>query len=183
MARYPKNSTPKLTNKLIEDLSRYLKSGCFLNTALSLCEISRDTYYRWKSMAKEENASPILKELSYTVDKAIAQATMLDIEVLNKVGRGIPEKFLRDKNGEVCLDDLGNPIVEKYRVPPDWRCVAWKLERRHRSEWGKSTREYQEMVEIERGELDGASDSFAIQFVCPDGTLYDPRLDEDEFQS
>jgi hypothetical protein len=50
---------------------------------------------------------------------------------------GRKKQFLRDKNGNLVLDEDGNPVVEAQGMAPDWKASAWRLERRNPKQWGR----------------------------------------------
>ena len=109
MARYKKGSTPKLTNKLIQEIVNYIKMGSYVETAAAAAGISKDTFYRWLKNAKKEDASPLERKLSDAVEKALAIAELRDLDVIDRATQG----------------------------PNGWKAAAWRLERKSPKKWGR----------------------------------------------
>lgn len=108
MARHPKNSTPKLTPKLIEDISLVIRKGNYVETAVALCGISKQTFYRWLRQAETEDATDLIKKLSDAIKKALAESETRDLAVIDKAAQ----------EGE-------------------WTAAAWRLERKFPEKWGR----------------------------------------------
>lgn len=138
MARYPKNSSPKLTNELIEKFSTALKNGAYIETAAAYCGISKDTFYRWLKKAPTDDENGNYRKLSDAIERAWAIGEMADLEVINKAALGSPDRLALDENGKVIVDVNGRPVVEEYGCTPNWRASAWRLERKFPSRWGKN---------------------------------------------
>jgi transposase len=100
---------PKLTQELIELLGTALQNGNYIETACDFVGINRATLYRWLQESEEDNAKPILKDLSDTVRKARAQAEMRNVLRIQK-----------------AADD-------------SWQAAAWWLERSQPKKWSKQT--------------------------------------------
>lgn len=100
---------PKLTKELIELLGTALQNGNYIETACDFVGINRATLYRWLQESEEDNAKPILKDLSDTVRKARAQAEMRNVLRIQK-----------------AADD-------------SWQAAAWWLERSQPKKWSKQT--------------------------------------------
>lgn len=137
MARYPKDSSPKLTRDLISQICSALRNGCYVETAVAYCGISKNTFYRWLRLANTDDSNTLYKELSHAIEIAFAQSEMRDIEVINKSAQGSPDILVYDDEGNILLDSKGNPIISEYGLPPNWKAAAWRLERRNPSRWGK----------------------------------------------
>jgi DNA invertase Pin-like site-specific DNA recombinase len=56
MARHPEGTTPKLTNKLIEDVVTLIAKGNYIEAAAA-CGIAKDTLYRWLRLAHSPEAN------------------------------------------------------------------------------------------------------------------------------
>ena len=100
---------PKLTKELIELLGTALQNGNYIETACDFVGINRATFYRWLQESEEDDAKPILKDLSDTVRKARAQAEMRNVLRIQK-----------------AADD-------------SWQAAAWWLERSQPKKWSKQT--------------------------------------------
>ena len=111
MARYPKGSSPKLTESLIEKISLAIRHGSYIETASALCGINKDTLYRWLKVATTEEATALHKKLSDAVKKGLAVAETRDLAVIDKAAQeGV------------------------------WQAAAWRLERKHPDRWGRQSR-------------------------------------------
>lgn len=108
MSKHPKNSTPILTDDLIEKLSDAIRRGAYVEIACSLVGISKDSFYRWLKEARGISPSEQLLKLSDAVSKAMAEAEMKDLEVFSFAAAS------------------GN-----------WKAAAWRLEKRNPRRWGK----------------------------------------------
>ena len=111
MARYPKGSTPILTEELIERLANTIRGGAYVETAAAFCGISKDTFYRWLRMAESEETTELLLKLSDAVKKAMAEAELRDLHVIDKAAQeGV------------------------------WQAAAWRLERKYNDRWGRQSK-------------------------------------------
>jgi len=79
---------------------------------------------------KTETEQPYV-DFVMAVDTAIAESEMADLSVINKAAYGgqIVEKVIVEVDGR-------KQEILKYAAP-DWRAAQWKMERRHRQNWGK----------------------------------------------
>lgn len=108
MARHPKGSTPTLTEELIERLASTIRGGAYVETAAAFCGISKDTFYRWLRMAESDQATELLLKLSDAVKKAMAEAELRDLLVIDRAAQeGV------------------------------WQAAAWRLERKYHDRWGR----------------------------------------------
>lgn len=137
MARHPKGSTPKLNEKLIETIYFYLRRGSYKETAATLSGISCDTLYRWLKLGENADEGTILRELSDTVARGMAEAMMHDLMIINMHAYGTQNKYAKDVNGNLALVEKG--------IKPNWKASAWKLERKSSERWG---RRYEEVIEL-----------------------------------
>lgn len=111
MARHPRGSTPTLTEELIDRLCLTIRSGAYVETAAAFCGISKDTFYRWLRMAEGDEATELLVKLSDAVKKAMAEAELRDLSVIDKAAQeGV------------------------------WQAAAWRLERKYHDRWGRQAK-------------------------------------------
>lgn len=155
MARYPKGSAPKLTKELIEKISRAVRNGAYVETAVAYCGISKDTFYRWLRMAANDNEKGLYKSLSYAIERAWAEAEMKDVEAITRAVEGFPDQLAVDENGKVIIDAKGYPVVAQYGLPPNWKAAAWRLERKFPDRWGRRS----------KVDLEANSQSIEVVFV------------------
>lgn len=111
MPRFPKGSTPKLTLELIESIALPIRHGAYVETAVALAGVSRDTFYRWLKQGNGESGDKLTRLLSDTVKKAMAEAEVRDIAVIDRAAQ----------EGE-------------------WTAAAWRLERKFPDRWGRQAR-------------------------------------------
>ncbi len=111
MARHPLGSTPTLNNELIERLVNTIRGGAYVETAAAFCGISKDTFYRWLRLAESDEASELLLKLSDAVKKAMAEAELRDLNVIDKAAQG-----------------------------GVWQAAAWRLERKYHDRWGRQAK-------------------------------------------
>lgn len=108
MSRYPRGSHPSLTPELIEQLSQAIRRGAYVETACALVGVSKDTFYRWLRQAKGNDATEATIELSYAIEKAMAEAEMRFLDIIDAAAEG-----------------------------GTWQAAAWRLERMFPSKWGR----------------------------------------------
>lgn len=111
MPRFPKGSTPKLTLELIESIALPIRHGAYVETAVALAGVSRDTFYRWLKQGNKEGGDKLTRLLSDTIKKAMAEAEIRDLAVIDQAAQ----------SGE-------------------WTAAAWRLERKHPDRWGRKAR-------------------------------------------
>jgi transposase len=111
MARHGKGTTPKLTEELISAMSAAIRGGAYVETAAALCGISKDSLYRWLRQSEQAGAKAEFRALSDAVKKAMAEAELRDLAVIDKAAQeGV------------------------------WTAAAWRLERKHPEKWGRQAR-------------------------------------------
>lgn len=88
MARFKRGSTPKLTSELIETVSAAIRNGAYVETAVALAGISKDSFYRWLRDADGRNPNPMVVALSDAVKKALAEGEMRDLQVIDNAAQG-----------------------------------------------------------------------------------------------
>ena len=111
MARHPKGSTPILSEELIERLVITIRGGAYVETAAAFCGISKDTFYRWLRLAESDETSELLLKLSDAVKKAMAEAELRDLHVIDRAAQ----------------DGV-------------WQAAAWRLERKYHDRWGRQAK-------------------------------------------
>jgi hypothetical protein len=78
---------------------------------LALCSISKDTFYRWLRQAESDDAPALTVKLSDAVKKAMAEAEMRDLAVIDSAAQ----------QGQ-------------------WQAAAWRLERKFPQKWGRQAK-------------------------------------------
>ncbi len=101
---------PLLTPAVQAKLCELLASGVIIKTAAGFVGVSKATIHRWMALGRKKG-SGIYRQFRQEVLRALAQAEIREVLVINKAG------------------------------PKDWRAAAWILERRWPERWGRTTRD------------------------------------------
>lgn len=99
----PTALTPEIHNRVIA----YIKAGGYVETAAAAAGVNKSTLYNWLKRGAKEDAG-IYRDFSESVEKAMAEAEMIDVARINKAAQ----------------DGV-------------WQAAAWRLERKHPDRWGK----------------------------------------------
>lgn len=111
MARHLKGSVPKLTVQLIDAIAQAIRKGTYVETAVALTGISKQSFYRWLRDAEGENPNELCLKLSDAVKKAMAESEQRDLDVIDRAAQeGV------------------------------WQAAAWRLERKHPDRWGRQSK-------------------------------------------
>jgi len=111
VARHSAGSFPDLTEDLIGSLSETIRRGAYVETAVALCGISKDSFYRWLREAENNDAPWLIIKLSDAVKKAMAEAEMRDLNVIDAAAQ-----------------------------QSQWQAAAWRLERKFPQKWGRQAK-------------------------------------------
>lgn len=125
MARYPRDTTPTLNEQLIETIAQAIRVGAYVETAVALAGVSKDSFYRWLKMAEGDSANDITIKLSDAVKKALAESEARDLAVIDKAAQ----------EGE-------------------WTAAAWRLERKFPSKWGRQSKVQLEHTGMDGGPIE-----------------------------
>jgi hypothetical protein len=125
MARHPKASTPTLTDELIETIAQAIRVGSYVETAVALAGVSKDSFYRWLRQAESDDANEMTVKLSDAVKKALAEAEKRDLDVIDKAAQ----------EGE-------------------WTAAAWRLERKFPNKWGRQSKVQLEHTGMDGGPIE-----------------------------
>lgn len=87
MARHPKDTTPKLTEELIETIAQAIRVGSYVETAVALAGVSKDSFYRWLRQAESDDSTLLTVKLSDAVKKALAESEKRDLDVIDKAAQ------------------------------------------------------------------------------------------------
>lgn len=134
MAR-PTKLTPELQERLLADI----RIGLPYAKAAERAGITETSFYNWKERGQTEK-SGIYFEFLKEVKKAVTDAMLRNVGLILQAGQGGKE-FTETKR-VYEIDDKGNQtvtqeIITKKEAAPQWQALAWLLERRHPSEWGR----------------------------------------------
>lgn len=125
MARYPKTSTPILTDDLIETIAQAIRVGAYVETAVALAGVSKDSFYRWLRQAESDESNEMTVKLSDAVKKALAESEKRDLDVIDKAAQ----------EGE-------------------WTAAAWRLERKFPNKWGRQSKVQLEHTGMDGGPIE-----------------------------
>lgn len=128
MARHPKESTPKLSEDLIETIAQAIRVGAYVETAVALAGVSKDSFYRWLRQAESDEATDLTLKLSDAVKKALAESEKRDLDVIDKAAQ----------EGE-------------------WTAAAWRLERKFPNKWGRQSKVQLEHTGMDGGPIETQS--------------------------
>lgn len=140
----------KCDDEVIEKICSYLRIGAFVETAVVMAGVGKETFYKWiKASHKEDHPDfkPIYATLRHAVDRACEEATIRDLLNIDKCAMGQDWEYERhpegtkddngrDISGHLMLNSRGNPIPKKIGMAADWSASAWRLERRKPKNWG-----------------------------------------------
>lgn len=131
----------KLTEELIEDVCKVLKSGVFVETAVVMCNIGKTTFYRWikeshkaeeelelvNAQRKKDKKKPLelkkrdaLKVLfRNAVAMAMEEATIRDVINIDKCAMGKKPVYDRYPKGSIipARDDKGKVQLDEHGQP------------------------------------------------------------------
>lgn len=164
----PRLGRPReLTKQIIEDVANALRAGAYIETAVALSGIHKDTFYSWLKRGKafQEAEEPNMDDalcgaFSDAVRLAMAQAEMRDILVIDRAANGIDEQYDRRPDGTLVLDERGRPVLLRKERAADWSAAAWRLERKYPKKWAKT----EKTMEVDgHDDTDGGSTS--VTFV------------------
>ncbi|AFX99943.1 hypothetical protein [Bdellovibrio bacteriovorus] len=125
MARHPKDTTPKLTDQLIETIAQAIRVGSYVETAVALAGVSKDSFYRWLRQAESDDSTLLTVKLSDAVKKALAESEKRDLDVIDKAAQ----------EGE-------------------WTAAAWRLERKFPNKWGRQSKVQLEHTGMDGGPIE-----------------------------
>lgn len=125
MARHPKASTPTLTDELIDTIAQAIRVGAYVETAVALAGVSKDSFYRWLRQAESDEANEVTVKLSDAVKKALAESEKRDLDVIDRAAQ----------QGE-------------------WTAAAWRLERKFPNKWGRQSKVQLEHTGLEGGPIE-----------------------------
>ena len=99
----------KISREIIDKIKTAILAGAYVETAAAFAGISKETFYQW--LKKGAGAkSGIYVDFSDAIKKAMAEAELRDVMVINKASQ------------------------------TSWQAAAWKLERKYPGRWGQRAR-------------------------------------------
>lgn len=119
----PGGRPTKISKSLIDEFSRVIKAGNYIETAAAYVGISKNTVYDWlrrgarekerlekNPRAKLKKSEALFVEFSDAVEKALAAAEIRDVMLIGKAAE------------------------------TQWQAAAWRLERKFPERWGRKER-------------------------------------------
>jgi len=128
----------KLDRDLINKISNVLRSGSYIETAVIVCGVSKQTFYNWVKESHKKGCDPIYLEFLDAVERAQEESQVRDLMNIDVCAMGRDWEYERDAEGNLIYNGRGNPIVKRMGIAPDWSASAWRLERRHSKHWSKT---------------------------------------------
>lgn len=110
-----------LTNKRIEDITKYIRAGCYVETACAMAGISKQAYYNWMRWGSRE------RERRYNGEKA-DKTRSIHVKFVDALEKAMAEAELLDLT-----------VINKAAQAGEWQAAAWKLERRNPKVWTRKT--------------------------------------------
>lgn len=105
----PEKITPEITQKIAD----FIEAGAWIETAVALAGIHKDTFYAWLKKGASEESGPY-KDFSDQISKAAAQFEFDAHSTILQFGRGVGND--------------GKPV---------WQALAWVLERKYPKRYGR----------------------------------------------
>lgn len=108
---------PRLTKQLIEDVTKLIRAGNYIETACAYNNLPKKVYYEWLRKAKEtrvevlETIPPrnmrLYRLFSHSIEKALAESEARDVQTIG------------------------------IAAAKSWQAAAWRLERKNHERWGQ----------------------------------------------
>ncbi len=131
--------SPELSQELIDNIANVIRHGNYIETACAMYGVPRSNYYVWCDRARQSpNKESLENILLHTVEKALAEAEIRDLQRVDRAADGIPTEYLENDQGELIRNAKGDCFVKKQGMQPQWAAAAWKLERRNSKRWGRT---------------------------------------------
>jgi transposase len=141
----PKIGRPEiLTDELQEEIVNAITAGCYVETAVVLSGIVKDTFYRW--LKKGASVKKTINKFVDTIDipEGISHDSLSDwvVNELVKTNTLSESDFkyasFSDAVSRALADSEYNDVVRMEKAgKEDWKAVAWRLERRFPDRWGR----------------------------------------------
>lgn len=110
MAKAKMGAPTKLTPELQATVVSFIRAGAYVETAAVAAGINKTTLYDWLKRGVAQTKG-IYRDFSNALEKAQAEAELLDINRINKA----------------AADGV-------------WQAAAWRLERKYADRWGRKDR-------------------------------------------
>lgn len=133
----PGEEVTKLNDEIIEKICNNLRLGSYIETAVVMAGVRKQTFYNWCKLAHEKPRSIYMRLLD-AVEKAQEEATTRDLLNIDKCAMGREPVYMRDENGGIVFSENGKPVVLQPGILPDASLSTWRLERRRPKEWGRT---------------------------------------------
>lgn len=130
-----------LTVEILDRICSLVRVGNYIETAANVAGVSKDTLYRWLKrgarMNRKVEKDPsvevsqqdrMLMDFSDSLLEAVATAEAQDAAIIGRAAAG-----------SAAVTDPNTGAVLQPAQPGDWRAAAWRLERRNRRHWGRSS--------------------------------------------
>lgn len=129
----PTGRPPELTQALQALVCNAIRGGAYVETAAALAGVNKKTLYEWLKTAKRPNAPREYTDFRNAVNQALAQGEMRDVMGVDQAVQGVPDKT----HPEVGPDGKTRTVVDTWKILPNWKAAAWRLERKFAKRWGR----------------------------------------------
>lgn len=124
----------KPTQAQIDTICDCLRKGNFRETAIAFAGVSPAIVRNWiRSGVKDLEAGEDTLEASLVTGMRKAEAEA-EVNSVNAIGERGFNPFVTSRSSR--SDDKGNNSESETVAPPDWKALAWILERRGSKNWG-----------------------------------------------
>lgn len=156
-------ATPIYSHEIASKIIHYLRAGAYVETAAVAGGLAKMTFYSWLKKANKDRKAGLETEFTrflYAVDSAVEESSMYDLATIDKAAGWIMPPPEAIKLG-------AKPI------PPDWRAVAWRLERRRPKLFGRrvpdvAPQEFDVYEVEETGDVQAVA-AVGLTFQLPEG--------------
>jgi hypothetical protein len=177
-------SRTKCTQKFIDEMCKILRTGVYPETAAVMAGTTRQVFLHWMKVShrpEHPDYRPIYAKCRDRVLKVMEEVTVRDVMTIEKAASGWDQEYHRhpegtidpetgaDISGQIIFDGKGNPLIKRKYRAPDWGAAAWRLERRAKSQWGRTDTVNMNVVNGDSISDDGQKDdgSITVKFVAP----------------
>ena len=132
----------KLTKEKIIFIMQSILMGADILVAVASAGFTKKTYYNYMNRGEQDPETyPLCAELLHSVQKALADADLRDLSIIDRAAQGMPyettittKKMVKDKKGKPQEVTETRTTTGKTFA---WQAAAWKLERRNHQLYGK----------------------------------------------
>ena len=154
MAKKQTGRPTPLDRGLVKRIIERIQGGFYQKHAIDSLGYSERVLHKWKSRGEEEirrmeqtgatrprkGEEPYV-HLAREMRKAQAEVIIRHATNIQQNALGQDAKYMKDKDGNVKLDDKGRQILLQPPIPPSWPASARYLEAVDHNRWGRKVRQ------------------------------------------